>query len=95
MSLRDKTAAIMVGVILLFGLWITSFTWMTLTRILTGEHQSQGIIVSRNISRQRVGERTRELKQAQARLIQSGKLAALGELGAGWAKGQLLLLPCR
>ena len=34
---------------------------------------------------QRVEARTRELKQAQTRLVQSGRLAALGELGAGVA----------
>ncbi len=54
MSLRDKIAAIMAGVILLFGLWITIFIWMSLTRILTEEHQDLGLIVSRNISRQGV-----------------------------------------
>ncbi len=34
---------------------------------------------------QKVEERTRALKQAQAQLVQSGKLAAIGELGAGVA----------
>lgn len=33
----------------------------------------------------RVEERTRELKEAQARLVESGKLAAVAELGAGLA----------
>jgi two-component system NtrC family sensor kinase len=34
---------------------------------------------------QKVEERTRELKQTQAQLVQSGKLAAIGQLGAGVA----------
>ena len=34
---------------------------------------------------QKVEERTRDLKQTQAQLVQSGKLAAIGQLGAGVA----------
>jgi two-component system NtrC family sensor kinase len=49
------------------------------------ERQNQEIKGWNATLAQKVEERTRELREAQARLVQQKKLAALGELGAGLA----------
>jgi len=48
-------------------------------------HRNEELRVLNEELQQRVEERTRELKQAQDQLLQSEKLAAVGELGAGVA----------
>ncbi len=55
-------------------------------RMTAGLKKSQAQLEEYNRTlEQKVEERTRELKQTQAQLIQSGKLAAIGQLGAGVA----------
>ncbi|MAA79644.1 MAG: hypothetical protein CL916_10325, partial [Deltaproteobacteria bacterium] len=53
----------------------------------SNDFQRQAEILSQTNAdlQNRVDERTRELKQAQERLIQSARLAAVGEMGAGLA----------
>jgi two-component system NtrC family sensor kinase len=49
------------------------------------DHQRREIEAFNQVLQQRVEERTRELREAQAGLVQSGQLAAVAELGAGLA----------